>query len=146
LPTVSSALPCFHFSPPKAATATEAERTYTANALYRDSKGVVQQGPGGSFAVLGGPPPAPNAPKELKLTKNANGSVTLTWPASSTPPEVAFYRIYRGSTDYTSRYAATGSASTTSYTDGDAEVTHTYWVTAVRANLSESPFVGPVTG
>jgi hypothetical protein len=34
----------------------------------------------------------------------------------------------------------------TSYTDTDAVTTHQYWVTAVSANLTESPFLGPVSG
>jgi hypothetical protein len=59
---------------------------------------------------------------------------------------VAFYRIYRGSTDYTSRYDVTPSGETTTYTDTNATVTHTYWVTAASSSLTESPFLGPVSG
>jgi type II secretory pathway pseudopilin PulG len=142
--TLSVATSCLDsVSPPSP---TSSSLTYSAFALYRDSKGVVQQGAEATFAVVGGPPAAPNAPAKLELTKNANGSVTLSWPASVGGPAVIFYRIYRGSTNYTSRYDVTPSGTTTTYTDTDAEVAHSYWVTAVNANLTESTFVGPVTG
>jgi type II secretory pathway pseudopilin PulG len=142
--TLSVATSCLDsVSPPSP---TSSSLTYSAFALYRDSKGVVQQGAEATFAVVGGPPAAPNAPAKLELTKNANGSVTLSWPASVGGPAVIFYRIYRGSTNYTSRYDVTASGTTTTYTDTSAEVAHSYWVTAVNANLTESTFVGPVTG
>jgi fibronectin type 3 domain-containing protein len=104
----------------------------------------VRQGPAGTFAVDGGPPPAPQAPTKLEATKNADGSVTLSWTAPSGGPTVSFYRVYRGSTDYTSRYDVVAVPATT-YTDTDAVTAHSYWVTAVSTNLGESAPLGPVS-
>jgi hypothetical protein len=59
---------------------------------------------------------------------------------------VSFYRIYRGSTNYTGRYAITGSAIATTFTDTEASTAHEYWVTAVGEHLTESAFTGPVSG
>jgi len=118
---------------------------FTAVALYRNAKGEVKEGPTGAFTVEGGPPPAPNPPATLSATKNPDGSVTLKWPLPSGGPAIKFFRIYRDSTDYTSRFAATESGTTTSFTDESATTTHKYWVTAVDANLTESSFVGWVS-
>jgi prepilin-type N-terminal cleavage/methylation domain-containing protein len=141
--TLSIALSCFDKNPPAP---NSANLTYTAVALYRDASGAIRQGPPGAFTVIGGPPAAPNPAQKLELKKNADGSVTLTWEKPSSGPEVVFYRIYRGSQNYTSRYDVTASGTTTTYTDTDAEVTHSYWITAVDANLTESSFLGSVTG
>jgi hypothetical protein len=67
----------------------------------------------------------------------------LKWEAPKSGTAPSFYRIYRGSTDYTSRY---GETTSTEYKDTDATSTHAYWVTAVSSNLTESTFLGPVTG
>jgi Tfp pilus assembly protein PilV len=140
--TLSVAVTCLDFSPPSPASP---NLTYSAVALYRDAGGVVRQGPAGTFTVLGGPPPAPNPPSKLELAKNPDGSVTLTWSAPTGGPGISFYRIYRGSTDYTSRYDVATVPATT-YTDTDAVIPHNYWVTAVDANLTESTPLGPVNG
>jgi type II secretory pathway pseudopilin PulG len=139
---LSTALSCIQFEnlPPLASPG-----TYSAAALYRDENEVVQEGTPGTLALVGGPPPAPNPPREVfKLEKTVEGSVLLKWekPVESGEP-VIFYRIYRGSTDYTSRYEVSTSAS---LTDADAITEHCYWVTAVDANLTESTFLGPKCG
>lgn len=152
--TLSLALTCIDFNPPLP---TAANLKYEVVALYRKAnpEGTalseeVSEGPAGSFTVTGGEPlPAgPNVPEgPLTLVKNADGSVTLKWSVPKAGgATVSFYRIYRGSTNYTSRYDVTASGTTTEYTDTDATVTHTYWVTAVSSNLTESPFLGPVSG
>jgi type II secretory pathway pseudopilin PulG len=141
--TLSIALSCIDFNPPSPAAS---NLTYSAVALYRNASGVVQQGPAGTFKVVGGPPEAPKAPTALSLVHNADGSVTLKWSAPSGGPAVTFYRIYRGSTNYTGRYDVATTGVEPSYIDDDAAVAHTYWVTAVDANLTESTFLGPVTG
>jgi hypothetical protein len=125
---------------------TASNLTFAASAIYRNAKGEIKEGPPGTVAIVGGPPAAPNAPNALTLKKNLDGSVTLNWTAPSGGPALIFYRIYRGSTDYTSRYDVTPSGASTSYTDTDAATTHSYWITAVDANLTESEFLGPVTG
>ena len=99
----------------------------------------VEQGSPAVLKVPSGEPTAPSAPASVTATKNEDGSVTLTWPKVE---GADFYRIYRGSTEYTSRY---GTASETTFTDTDATPAHTYWVTAVSPTLTESPVAGPVT-
>jgi hypothetical protein len=69
--------------------------------------------------------------------------VTLKWEAPKTGTAPSFYRIYRGSTEYTSRY---GETTATEFNDTDATTTHEYWVTAASSTLTESTLVGPVTG
>lgn len=143
---------CTDFSPPSPKAA---NLTYQVVALFRQAQGEalsseVSESPAATFAVTGGEPlpPGPNPPRgPLVLEHLADGSVSLKWsePASGGPP-VSFYRIYRGSSDYAGRYDITGSGSTTTYNDSDATVTHSYWVTAVGANLTESTPIGPVTG
>ncbi len=140
--TLSASLTCVDFNPPKAS-AGAAERTYSVTALYRNASGIVSEGPATKY-TLPSATTAPNAPAKLELKKNADGSVTLTWPAPpSGGPAVAFYRVYRGSQAYTSRY---GTTTATTFTDSDAAEAHKYWVTAVDENLTESEFVGPVEG
>jgi type II secretory pathway pseudopilin PulG len=152
--TLSLALTCIDFNPPAP---TAANLKYEVVALYRKANPEstalseeVSEGPAGSFTVTGGEPlPAgPNVPEgPLTLVKNADGSVTLKWSApKSGGAAVSFYRIYRGSTNYKERYDVTALGTTTEYTDTDATETHTYWVTAVSSSLSESPFLGPVSG
>jgi hypothetical protein len=151
--TLSLSVKCIDFNPPKG---NASNLTYEVVALYRKAGSkageplseTVSEGPATALTVTGGePPPAgPNAPETLKLDKNADGSVTLSWSLPKGGAEVAFYRIYRGSTNYTSRYDVTGSGTATSYNDTDATEEHSYWITAVGKNLTESPFLGPVKG
>jgi hypothetical protein len=139
--TLSTALSCTDFHAPLP---TSANLTYSAVALYRNASGAVTKGPAANLTLVGGPPPAPNAPGKLEAQKNAEGAVVLTWqPPPSGGEPVVFYRIYRGSTEYTSRY---GVSATTSFTDPDAATAHSYWVTAVDANLTESAPEGPANG
>jgi prepilin-type N-terminal cleavage/methylation domain-containing protein len=152
LATLSPATSCIDFKPPQ----TKAPNlTYEVVALYRKAEGEllskeVSQGPPGTVTMEGGepPPPGPNVPEgPLTLVHNADGSVTLNWsaPKAGGPP-VAFYRIYRETTNYDARYDVTPSGATTTYTDTKATGVHSYWVTAVRASLTESPLLGPVSG
>ncbi len=119
------------------------EHTYSVVALYRNAAEEVKEGPAGEIKVKRSESTAPNPPTNLVLTKNADGSVTLKWTAPTAGAEVWFYRIYRGSTNYTSRY---DESTTTEYKDTEASITHEYWVTAVGKHLTESTFLGPVTG
>lgn len=150
--TLSVATSCIDFNAPLPSASSI---TYSAYALWRAANGVVKQGPANSVAVAGEPIVKPSAPAELKLG-HAEGAVVLTWPVSTGSPAATFYRIYRGakgdligSKNYTSRYDVApppASGTTVTYTDTDAEIEHTYWVTAVTANLTESEFVGGLTG
>ncbi|HEV2922939.1 MAG TPA: hypothetical protein VGW98_02820 [Solirubrobacteraceae bacterium] len=127
----------------------ESNQPYTVVAVYRKAEKEVlseklSNGPATTFTVLKGPPEAPHVPGgPLTATKNADGSVTLKWSAPSGGAPVVFYRIYRGNEEYVSRDGVVP-VGTTEFTDTDALTAHSYWVTAVNANLRESPFLGPV--
>lgn len=140
LETLSTTTSCIDFKVP---TGQPSERTYTVVALYRNAAEEVAQSPPGTTKVTRVASTAPNAPTNLVLINNADGSITLKWNAPSSGSTPSFYRIYRGSKDYTSRY---GETTSTEYKDTDATVTHEYWVTAVGSHLTESAFLGPVTG
>jgi Tfp pilus assembly protein PilV len=141
---LSIALSCIDFNPPKP---NAGNLTYRLVALYRGANlEEVKEGPATSFTL--NPESAttsPNKPTGLEAHKNENGSVTLHWSAPSGGEAPIFYRIYRGSTDYTGRYDVSSGTSTT-YTDSDAVIAHTYWVTAVDSSLTESPFSSSASG
>lgn len=138
--TLSTATSCIDFN----LLATKpSERAYSVVALYRNAAEEVKEGTAGEVTLKRSESTAPNSPTNLVLTKNADGSVTLKWAAPTGGAEVWFYRIYRGSTNYTGRY---GETTETKFTDTDATTTHEYWVTAVGKHLTESAFLGPVTG
>jgi type II secretory pathway pseudopilin PulG len=137
---LSTALSCIDFHPPGLGLLNV---TYSVFALYRNAGGAVTLGPPGKVTLQGGLLSAPGAPTGLELEKTAEGSVVLKWTAPASGPPVAFYRIYRGSTEYTGRY---GDSATTTFTDTDAATAHGYWVTAVGATLRESAFLGPASG
>jgi hypothetical protein len=137
---LSTALSCVDFSPPGGGLVNE---TYSVFALYRNAGGAVILGPPGKITLLGPLPSGPGAPTGLEAEKTAEGSVVLKWEAPAGGEPVAFYRIYRGSTEITGRY---GVSATTTFTDTDAATAHSYWVTAVGATLRESGFLGPATG
>jgi type II secretory pathway pseudopilin PulG len=143
LETLSTTTSCIDFNLPAEK---PSERGYTVVALYRDSGEAVQESPAGSITIKRATSTAPNAPTALVATKNTtNGSVTLKWtpPKGSTTP-VSFYRIYRVSQEYTSRYgtmsASECSTEECSFTDTDAVIEHKYWVTAAGSTLTESTF------
>jgi type II secretory pathway pseudopilin PulG len=119
------------------------ERAYTVVALYRSANEEVQESPPGTITIKRATSTAPSPPTKLTLTKNADGSVTLKWEAPKSGTAPSFYRIYRGSTDYTSRY---GETTSTEFKDTDSVTTHEYWVTAASSSLTESTFLGPVSG
>jgi hypothetical protein len=140
---LSTATSCIDF----ATKSSESQRAYTVVALYIDESGKVKEGPAGSKTIERTASTAPNAPGVLVATKNADGSVTLKWkPSAGGTTPVSFYRIYRGSKEYTSRYGTSSAEcpkEECSFTDADAATTHEYWVTAVSSNLVESTFLGP---
>ncbi|MCW2970996.1 MAG: hypothetical protein JWO23_2123 [Solirubrobacterales bacterium] len=135
--TLSLAVSCIAFNIPEIVT----ERTYSVAALYRNSSGAVTEGPAANVTITRAGSVAPSPPTPLKVVERSeeNGTVKLEWPSSA---GASFYRIYRGSKNYTSRYDVTTS---TSYVDTHAVANGEYWVTAVSPNLTESAAVGPVS-
>jgi prepilin-type N-terminal cleavage/methylation domain-containing protein len=92
----------------------------------------------------------PNPPGALTYNVDG-GDVRLTWttPKDVTPAyagsEVAFFWIYRDGDLVGKRLDFTGSGTDTTFTDrGAAGKSHTYWVSAVDRNWSESASTGPV--
>lgn len=137
---LSTATSCIDFS---LAATKPSEHSYSVAALYLDENEKAQESHAGNITIKRAESTAPNVPTNLVITKNADGSVTLKWNAPSGGAPVSFYRIYRGSKEYTSRY---GETTSTEYKDTDASTTHEYWVTAAGPNLTESAFLGPVSG
>jgi len=119
------------------------ERAYAVAALYRDASEAVQESSPGTITIKRAESTAPTPPTNLVLKKNADGSVSLKWTAPTGGTAPSFYRIYRGSKNYTSRYGETTSIE---FKDTDATETHEYWVTAVGSHLTESTFLGPEIG
>lgn len=92
----------------------------------------------------------PNQAATLSAVQD-DDSVVLVWddaPAFSPPytgSPVIFYRVYRDGTALSDRIARTGQEALTTYRDiGGAAASHTYYVTAVDENFSESDPLGPV--
>jgi hypothetical protein len=141
---LSTATTCIDLNAPAMGAA---NLTYEVVALYYAAEGellskTVSQGKVATFAPER-TEEAPKSPRELKLV-TSEGNVTLSWqPPEAGGAAVSFYRIYRGSTEYSSRIAATTS---TTYTDPNPETSHEYWVTAVSSKLAESKPIGPVFG
>jgi fibronectin type 3 domain-containing protein len=143
LAALSTATSCVDFSPPEPKAA---NLTYTVTALYRNAENSIVEGTPATITLVAGPPPAPNPPTELKLKKNATtGAVELEWKAPTSGETPIFYRIYRGSSEYSGRYDVTAGTET-KYIDGSAVEPHRYWVTAVDSNLTESSPLGWVEG
>ena len=88
--------------------------------------------------------PKPDAPVAPKIVAATGGGTDVTWTAptgGATP--VAFYRLYAEGTNYTQRIDRTGDATTLKLTDPERSPASgvRYWVTAVSADLAESPAV-----
>jgi Tfp pilus assembly protein PilV len=149
--TLSTALTCIDKAPPKFGSP---NLEYEVTALYHEHEAApseevigekIGEGAAAKYKVASGEPVQPSAPASLSATKNEDASVTLKWPKVS---GVSFYRVYRETTNYTSRYAVVtqpgSSEANVTYTDTSASTTHKYWVTAVSTTLTESAFLGPV--
>jgi prepilin-type N-terminal cleavage/methylation domain-containing protein len=93
----------------------------------------------------------PDQPPSLTATQDGE-DVVLTWPDAPAvvPPysgsNVIFYRVYRDGILIGDRVARTGQESLTAYRDsGAAAGGHTYYVSSVDENFSESKPLGPVS-
>jgi type II secretory pathway pseudopilin PulG len=126
---------------------------YVVYAYDRDTAGQPREGDASDPRVVtaGNQPPFP--PTDLAATRNADGSVTLTWsrPAPEDPDGpsdgVEFYRIYRDGNALEDRFERwfDDRPSVTWQDTGTNGLEHTYWVTAVDTHHMESAFLGPVT-
>jgi prepilin-type N-terminal cleavage/methylation domain-containing protein len=94
---------------------------------------------------------APSQPATLTASVDGD-TVVLDWPDSPaaspsyTGSNVVFYRVYRDGTALGNRIARTSQDNLTIYRDiGAAGAGHTYWVSAVDENFSESAPLGPVS-
>lgn len=98
--------------------------------------------------------PQPSPPTGLTVTVNADGTRTLRWtPPGSSSPAVDFYRIYRDGQNFSNRIDTAGATQTCAsssqicWTDtASGGISHSYRVTSGSVNLTESDFVGPVSG
>ncbi|MDX6689498.1 MAG: hypothetical protein QOG15_955 [Solirubrobacteraceae bacterium] len=122
-------------------------QTYYIVALDNDTNGNPREGDTRILTV--GSPGARPAPPQGPLTVSTINNVPrLTWNAPATG-SVAFYRIYRDGTRFSSSNndrldTALGSA--TAFVDSTPGSTaHDYSVTAVDSNYNESDPIGPVT-
>jgi type II secretory pathway pseudopilin PulG len=144
--TLSLESSCIDFlSSPKSPKITDANLTYSVVALYRPAVGealsstAIAQGPAGTKALSKAPlVPLPIGEIKAEKSEATEGAVKLDWTQPVGAPPVAFYRIYRGSRDYTGRYA-TVSPVTKTFLDTRAETEHEYWVTAVSETMTETP-------
>jgi Tfp pilus assembly protein PilV len=146
-----SATQCIDLSPPSTGAP---NRTYKIKALYYDANNVLQEGTATSVTLASGVPSPPPPPASLTVTKNLDGSATLSWPVSSGGTAVNFYRVYRDGDDYRDRYDSVSASSCTTvctYTDTNRTTGHSYYVTAVGgtslgSDMAESQATGPVGG
>ena len=127
--------------------------TYVVYAYDRDPAGVARQGDPSAPRIVTALNQPPNPPTALAGTRNADGSVTLTWsrPSPEDPDGptdgVEFYRVYRDGQALQNRYDRWfDNGPNVTWQDIDTNgLQHTYYVTAVDKHYMESTFLGPVT-
>jgi Tfp pilus assembly protein PilV len=91
----------------------------------------------------------PIAPASVSTTCATPAGVQLSWPpGADLDGSIRYYRIYRDdNTSYTKRYDRTGTGADVTWTDTTpGAANHTYWVTAVDNQLSESTFAPGASG
>ena len=138
---------CRDMNPPAGATI-----EYFVRALDEDpSTGSLREGANSSVLTAVRAGTQPNQPATLTATADGD-DVVLDWdPAPAhTPPytgsDVIFYRVYRDGKALGDRVARTSQDVLTSFRDdGGAIGSHTYYVTSVDENFSESAPLGPVS-
>ncbi|HEX5895158.1 MAG TPA: prepilin-type N-terminal cleavage/methylation domain-containing protein [Thermoleophilaceae bacterium] len=138
---------CRDMNPPAGATI-----EYFVRALDEDpSTGSLREGANSAVLTAVRASTQPNQPATLTATADGD-DVVLNWdPAPAhTPPytgsDVIFYRVYRDGKALGDRVARTSQDVLTSFRDdGGAAGSHTYYVTSVDENFSESAPLGPVS-
>ena len=145
--TVTTQTECRDMNPPSGATI-----DYYVVALDEDPfGGAPREGQPSSVLTAFRANTQPNQPASLTATQDGE-DVVLSWPDAPAvvPPysgsNVIFYRVYRDGIKIGDRIARTGQESLTAYRDsGAAAGGHTYYVTSVDENFSESAPLGPVS-
>jgi prepilin-type N-terminal cleavage/methylation domain-containing protein len=145
--TVTTQTECRDMNPPAGATI-----DYYVVALDEDPFGAgAREGKPSDVLTAKRASTQPNQPASLTATQDG-ADVVLTWPdAPAAAPaysgsNVIFYRVYRDGTLIGDRVARTGQQSLTAYRDSDgATGSHTYYVSSVDENFSESAPLGPVS-
>jgi prepilin-type N-terminal cleavage/methylation domain-containing protein len=125
---------------------------YYVKALDEDpSDGSLREGGASAVIIAVQASTQPNQPPTLTATPDGE-DVVLNWdpaPAPSLPypgSDVIFYRVYRDGKALGDRVARTSQDVLTSFRDsGGATGSHTYYVTSVDENFSESAPLGPVS-
>lgn len=116
--------------------------SYHIVAVDKDPNGILREGDRTSHTVTSALL-APSPPSGLTAT-TVGGATTLSWTASPSL-DIESYRIYRDGQSYDDRYDRVANTEKT-YTDPRTDgAPHSYWITAVNAQLQESTRVGPVT-
>ncbi len=116
--------------------------SYRVVAVDKDPSGILREGDPSSHTLTSALL-APSPPSGLTAT-TVDGATTLSWTASPSL-DIESYRIYRDGQSYDDRYDRVAKSERT-YTDPRTDgASHTYWITAVNAQLQESTRVGPVT-
>jgi Tfp pilus assembly protein PilV len=139
--------------------------TYRIRALDRDNSGnpgALREGDTTELTVTQGGNSPPTTPGNLAACAGGDpgcddpdgnpaptGTTVISWDASSDPDpgdSVLFYRIYRDGTAFADRLGKVFSTGASAYQFFDSQtggLAHTYWVTAVDENYSESPVQTP---
>jgi hypothetical protein len=116
--------------------------SYRVVAVDKDPSGILREGDPSSHTLTSALL-EPQPPSGLTAT-TVDGATTLSWTASPST-DIEFYRIYRDGQSYDKRYDRVAAGERT-YTDPRTDgASHSYWITAVNAQLQESTMVGPVT-
>ncbi|MDQ3849704.1 MAG: prepilin-type N-terminal cleavage/methylation domain-containing protein [Actinomycetota bacterium] len=138
--TLTAQTSCRETNPPSSATL-----SYFMVAVDKDGSGSLREGDPSTSITVSSTSTAPEAPGSAKACPaDSAGNVGLTWTASPVPPlagePVSYYRIYRDGTGYYDRIDRTSSGSDLTWTDRNTGGTsHTYSISAVGAQLAESP-------
>jgi prepilin-type N-terminal cleavage/methylation domain-containing protein len=136
---------CIDNSPPSG----EDNFDYVIVALDLDGSGNLREGSPSTVKNVTPSDDRPNPPGSLQAIRINPSHVQLDWTAPDpTSPAysgdgIRFFRIYRDGTAIADRLDRTGLGTELTYADTDASGPHSYWVTAVDDNYSESVLLGP---
>lgn len=138
---------CIDSAPP---TRTGQPLEYWVVAIDNDPQGARREGAPSERVDVNAPNSPPNPPSGLVLAQDADGNLVLHWtPAAVGDPDgdtLDSYVIYRDGTAISDRVDTVLPTETSVVLHDSGGSTHSYWVSVMDERLSESAFVGPVTG